>query len=217
MQQWAAVLGGCGVDIREQTAFTGFRTRTGRATAAETTTGAVPADAFVVATGAWTPLLFHALGVRIPIQPGKGYSVTFSGAAGTPGRPCLFEEARMVATPWEDGFRLGGTMEFSGFDDTLPRARIEALLRGARCYLAAFDPGRVEEQWAGWRPMTWDGVPVVDRLPRRPNVVVAAGHNMMGLTMAPAPGRLVAEMISGERPHVDPAPYRLSRFRRSVS
>ena len=103
-------------------------------------------------------------------------------------------------------------MEFAGFDDRLNRPRIEALVRGARAYLDLEDWGRIEEEWCGWRPMTVDGLPVIDRLPGLKNVVVAAGHNMLGVTMAPATGRLVAEMITGRTPHIDPSPYRISRF-----
>ena len=119
----------------------------------------------------------------------------------------------MVLTPWAGGYRLGGTMEFSGYDDRLNRTRIDALTGAARAYLQIRDVGKVTEEWYGWRPMTFDGVPIIDRVPSLENVVVAAGHNMLGITMAPATGRLVAEMITGQIPHIDPTPYRFSRFR----
>lgn len=201
-----------GVTILENTRWYSFRKKSGRALAANTSRGALSADAFAVATGAWTPLLAAGLGRRVPIEPGKGYAVTLSGAEGAPERPCFFEAARSVATPWQSGFRLGGTMEFSGFDDRLDPVRIAALLAAARRHLRRFRTGQVAEEWWGWRPMTMDGAPVIDRVPGLENAVLAAGHNMLGISMAPATGRLVAEMLSGEPPHIDPAPYRLDRF-----
>jgi D-amino-acid dehydrogenase len=214
MKEWERVLRGNGVEILENTSWSGFRRANGRIEAAATSRGEVAADAFVVATGAWTPLLSEALGERIPIQPGKGYSVTFSGVRGFPSVPCFFSEDQVVTTTWGDKARLGGTMEFAGYDDRINRRRIEALYRSARRYLPGVAFGNLEEEWYGWRPMTFDGLPVIDRLAGCSNAMIAAGHNMLGISMAPATGRLVAEILCGERPHIDPSPYRISRFRR---
>ncbi|MCF8050044.1 MAG: FAD-binding oxidoreductase [Desulfobacterales bacterium] len=212
MAELRRVLARQGVSILENTAWHSFRTERGRAKAANTSRGEVRADAFVVAGGAWAPLHCAAIGRRIPIQPGKGYSVTLSGTEGAPEHPCFFEETRSVATPWKSGFRLGGMMEFAGYDDRIDPIRIAALFSAAGRYLRLRKLGRVEEQWCGWRPMTLDGVPIIDRLPGAKNVVLAAGHNMLGISMAPATGRLAAELLTGQPPHVDPAPYRLDRF-----
>jgi D-amino-acid dehydrogenase len=200
------------VTILEHTAFADFRVDNRRAVAAVTSNGEVEADAFVVATGAWTPLLSKSLGCKLLIQPGKGYSVTMPIPQGGPRIPCLFEESRVAATPWRSGFRLGGTMEFAGYDGRMNRVRLQALLRAARGYLKVKQYGRVEEEWYGWRPMTIDGLPFIDRSPRLDNVMVAVGHNMLGISMAPSTGRLVAEVLSGDRPHIDPRPYRISRL-----
>jgi D-amino-acid dehydrogenase len=104
-------------------------------------------------------------------------------------------------------------MEFAGYDDRLDPVRIFPLFFGARKYLRLGSLGKVTEAWWGWRPMTVDGVPIIDRLPGAGNVVLAAGHNMLGISMAPATGRLAAELLTETTPHIDPAPYRLSRFR----
>ncbi len=212
MAELRRVLTRRGVSILENTGWRSFRIENGRAVAANTSRGEIRADAFAVATGAWTPLHGAALGRRIPIQPGKGYSVTLSDAKGAPDHPCFFEEYRSVATPWKSGLRLGGMMEFAGYDDRIEPVRIAALFSAAEKHLRLGSIGRVEEKWCGWRPMTVDGVPIIDRLPRAKNAVLAAGHNMLGISMAPATGRLAAEMLTGEKPHVDPAPYRLDRF-----
>jgi D-amino-acid dehydrogenase len=170
------------------------------------------AEAFVVAAGAWTPFLNQHLGCRVPIQPGKGYSITMPRPTICPTLPLVFEEHRVAITPMASGYRIGSTMEFAGYDATLNRRRLEMLRAGARHYLHEPDCEPVQEEWFGWRPMTYDGVPIIDRSPALANVVIAAGHNMLGLSMAPATGKLVAEILAGAPPHLDPKPYLLSRF-----
>jgi D-amino-acid dehydrogenase len=172
----------------------------------------VPADAFVLATGALTPLWGRHLGCRIPIQPGKGYSLTMPRPARCPRVPLIFEEHRVAVTPMRSGYRLGSTMEFAGYDTTLNRRRLGLLKEAAAHYLHEPFCDPVEEEWYGWRPMTYDGKPIIDRSPALPNVLIAAGHNMLGLSMAPATGRLVAELLGGREPHIDPAPYTVKRF-----
>src|SRR5260370_18486584 len=93
------------------------------------------ADAFVVATGAWTALLNHALGCRIPIEPGKGYSLTMARPSRCPQIPMIFMEHKVAVTPLQSGYRLGSTMEFAGYDATLNRTRLELLRSGAQPYL----------------------------------------------------------------------------------
>jgi D-amino-acid dehydrogenase len=171
-----------------------------RAIALSTRHGPVSAGAFVFATGAWTPLLNEQLGCRVPIQPGKGYSITMPRPSLCPQVPMVFEEHRVAVTPMETGYRLGSMMEFAGYDTSLDPRRLD-LLRNP-----------TEEEWYGWRPMTPDSVPIIDRSPKYTNVWIAAGHNMLGVSMAPATGKLIAELLSGEAPHIDPAPYALKRF-----
>jgi D-amino-acid dehydrogenase len=212
MSAWRGVLERRGVEIRTGCALLGF-TRSGkRAQAARTTRGTLPAEAFVVATGATTPLLNRVLGCRIPIQPGKGYSLTMPRPARCPVLPMVFEEHRVAVTPMRSGYRIGSTMEFAGYDTSLNRRRLGLLREGARLYLHEPEAAPLQEQWYGWRPMTPDSMPIIDRSPALSNVMVAAGHNMLGLSMAPATGRLVAELLGEQTPHVDPAPYTLSRF-----
>jgi D-amino-acid dehydrogenase len=212
MSELRRVLTGLGVEVRENAPVTGFAVTNGTATAVQTTTGDVPADQVVVATGAWTPQLNRALGARVPILPGKGYSLTMPRPAVCPTVPLIFEEHRVAVTPFASGYRLGSTMEFAGYDATLNRARLGILTDAAKLYLRDPLAEPVQEEWWGWRPMTPDGLPVIDRAPAAGNVLIAAGHNMLGLSMAPATGRLVAELLGGTPPHLDPAPYRLGRF-----
>jgi D-amino-acid dehydrogenase len=209
---WREVLEASGVVIREHCGFRGFRRQAGRALAADTQQEGLTADAFVVATGAWTPLLADQLGCKVPIQPGKGYSLTMPRPSICPTRPLLFPETRVAVTPFRSGYRLGSTMEFAGYDRSLDPGRLRLLRDGAAPYLREPECEQIEEAWYGWRPMTWDSLPIIDRSPALNNVIIAAGHNMLGLSMAPATGKLVAELLGGDTPSLDPKPYRASRF-----
>jgi D-amino-acid dehydrogenase len=212
MAELRRVLGSLGVEVREHCAATGFAAEKGRARAVRTTTGDVTADHVVLAAGAWAPEFAAELGCRVPIQPGKGYSVTYPAAAGGPRVPMIFEEHRVAVTPFRTGFRVGSTMEFAGYDATLNRDRLRLLTDGAAVYLKEPPAGPPVEEWWGWRPMTPDSVPLIGPAPALPNVWLAAGHNMLGLSMATGTGKLVAELVTGTPPHLDPAPYRPSRF-----
>jgi D-amino-acid dehydrogenase len=205
------ILLGRGARILENCPVQTFRQKNGLAAAIISRDTELSADAFVLATGAWVPSFETVLGCKLPIQPGKGYSVTMDRPQTFPGIPCFFEEQRMVSTPWPDAFRLGGTMEFSGFDTHLNQLRLEALTRGFKSYSDQWQLKGKKEEWCGFRPMTMDGLPFIDRSPRLNNVMIAAGHNMIGLSAAPGTGKLVAEIMTGASPHIDPHPYRIAR------
>jgi D-amino-acid dehydrogenase len=214
MAEWRRVLEARDVEIIENAEFQGFAAgESKRAARALTSQGNFAADAFVVATGAWTPLLARQIGCRLPIQPGKGYSITMPRPALCPRVPMLLMEHKVGVTPMHTGYRLGSTMEFAGYDTSLRPERLELLRRGAAACLREPYCEPIEEAWYGWRPMTYDSVPVIDKSPLWDNLYLAAGHNMLGLSMAPATGKFVAELIDGDTPHVDPAPYSVSRFR----
>jgi D-amino-acid dehydrogenase len=212
LQAWRRSLEAAGAIVREHCGFQGFQSQNGRALAAETASGELSADIFVVATGAWTPLLNEHLGCRVPIQPGKGYSLTMPRPTVCPKIPVIFPETRVAATPFQSGYRLGSTMEFAGYDDSIRPERLQLLKDGASAYLREPYCEPVLEEWFGWRPMTYDGLPIIDRSPKYENVFIAAGHNMLGLSMAPATGKLVTELIEGAPPHINPTHYRVGRF-----
>ena len=170
------------------------------------------ADEYVLATGAWTPKLNEWIGASVPIQPGKGYSITYPRPGVCPTAPLAFMEQKVIATPFASGYRLGSTMEFAGYDSTINAERLGALKRGASLYLKEPYCEPEQEQWYGWRPMTYDGKPVIDRSPAMSNVTVAAGHNMLGLSMGSATGKLVDEMLSDGEPHIDLKPFSIGRF-----
>ncbi|WP_165223767.1 NAD(P)/FAD-dependent oxidoreductase [Aquisphaera insulae] len=212
MDELRRVLTARGVSIVENRKVTGFIRRDGKASGVRTEQGEIPADRVVVSLGAWTPGLARELGCKVPIQPGKGYSVTYPKPEGSPALPMIFEEDRVAVSPFHSGFRIGSMMELVGPDTSLDPNRLGVLTETANRYLKPQTTGRPLESWWGWRPMTPDGLPLIGASPALSNVVVAAGHNMLGMTMGPATGKLVAELIGGETTHVDPGPYAVGRF-----
>jgi D-amino-acid dehydrogenase len=172
----------------------------------------IDADCFVVATGAMTPFLNQHLGFKIPIEPGKGYSLTMPKPARMPKIPIIFEDSHVAITPMTSKYRIGSTMEFVGYDTSINPKRLQLLKTAAEKYLHDPHCEPIEETWFGWRPMTWDGKPVIDRSPAMKNVWIAAGHNMLGLSMATGTGRLIKELMLGEEPHIDPSHFVASRF-----
>lgn len=211
MSGWRRALEELGVTIREKCEFLEFVRSGPRATGVETSHGKVDADLIVVAAGAWTPQLNRQLGCAIPIQPGKGYSITMPRPARAPALPMIFEEHRVAITPMQSGYRIGSTMEFAGYDETLDDGRLQLLRDGAQHYLHEPLAQPEQEKWFGWRPMTADGKPYIGSTPRCSNVLVAAGHGMLGVSMAPATGLLVAQLASGQVPTIDPRPYGVRR------
>ncbi len=166
----------------------------------------------VVALGAWSPALLDSMGLRLPLQPGKGYSITYSRPAVVPRNAMVLKDRSVCVTTWGSGFRLGSTMEFSGYDDSLNPVRLAALERSAAEYLHQPVGATVHERWCGWRPMTWDDLPVLGRAPRCDHVWIAAGHGMLGVSMSTGSAQLMADLITGSATAIDPSPYRMERF-----
>lgn len=201
-----------GGTILENCRVEGFARADGRIAHVATTQGQFTADDIVLALGAWSPLLAHHLDLRLPIQPGKGYSITFTRPASCPATPLVLRERSVCVTAWNSGYRLGSTMEFSGYDTSLNRVRLDALKRGAAEYLREPQGAEITEEWYGWRPMTFDDLPILGRAPGVANLMLATGHGMLGVTMSAATGVLISELLCGKTPSLDPAPYRPQRL-----
>jgi len=178
-----------------------------------TTGGVFTAERIVMALGAWSPLIGKLLDIRLPMQPGKGYSLTWERPPErAPRHSLVLREAAVCVTPWASGFRLGSTMEFSGFEEGLNEVRIEALRRGAAAYLHEPEGRGEVVPWWGWRPMSVDEVPIIGPSARWSNLTYATAHGMLGISMSAATGELVANLLAGPAPVLDPAPYSPSRF-----
>lgn len=201
-----------GVVIEELCEVKEFKKSNNRITELVTNKGNFKAENVVLAAGAWSPWLENQLNLKIPIVPGKGYSITMKRPALSPICPLIFEERKVVATPWKDSYRLGGTMEFAGYNDKLDHSRLQGLKRAATEYLKEPFTEENTEEWCGWRPMTSDGMPIIDQSPKHNNLYLACGHNMLGLSMAPSTGKLITEMITGKEPHLDHSLYSFNRF-----
>ncbi|MGY1529298.1 NAD(P)/FAD-dependent oxidoreductase [Luteimonas sp. A649] len=176
--------------------------------------GTVRARDVVLATGAWSPTLMRSAGLgALPVQPGKGYSITYDRPALVPRRALSLHEPGVCVTAWGSGYRLGSTMEFSGYSTSLNRRRLDALERGAASFLHEPVGAVKHEEWYGWRPLSIDDVPIIGRVPGRRHAWIATGHGMLGVSMSPGTGQLVSDLICGREPRIDPAPYSPARFR----
>jgi D-amino-acid dehydrogenase len=208
----ARLVRGAGGVIVEDCEVTDFRVDGDRLSGVVARNGEYRAREVVLALGAWSPLLARRLDLRIPQQPGKGYSITYTRPALCNRIPLVLKEDSVCVTAWDDGYRLGSTMEFAGFDSSLNRRRLDALRLGAARYLREPEGPQVQEEWYGWRPMTWDDLPIIGRSPRWQNLLLATGHGMLGVSMSLATGQLAGELIAGVTPTLDPQPYSPRRF-----
>lgn len=178
-----------------------------------TTRGEFWADQVVLAAGAWTPALTRSLGMALPVEPAKGYSVDVMRPPAFPDVPLYLGEAHLVMTPLGDTLRLGGTLELSGWDMRVRRRRVDGLRLGAARSLGVGLQEPEQRLWRGPRPVTPDGLPVIGRMPRHERVILATGHCMLGLMLAPVTGKLVAELAGGARSSIDLAPFAPVRFK----
>jgi len=215
-QSWLAVLQAGGAEVHSHTALRDVRVSGGRIERIVTTTGEYVADQYVFALGSWSAQLQRLLRLDIPVEPGKGYSIMLDRPAECPSLPLLFPEHNVVATPFASGLRLGSIMEFAGFDDRIPDRRVHQLAAAAEQFIEMPRARAVRQKWTGWRPMTWDSLPIIGRTRRVRNALVAAGHNMLGMTLAPATGRLIAELATQRTPFIDAVPFSPDRFGDSI-
>ncbi|KPI11412.1 D-amino-acid dehydrogenase [Actinobacteria bacterium OK074] len=187
-----------GADLVEGARVTGVRGGGTGPVEVRTTAGTYRADTVVVAAGVWSRELCRSLGVAVDLVPGKGYSFAVPDGAGPPLRRLVhLGSAKAVLAPLGKGVRVAGTMEFDDDPDRFRQARVDAIVVAARPYLPGADWERREQEWMGPRPMTPDGLPLIGPVPGHPRIMLATGHNMLGLMLAPATGRLVAGTVTG--------------------
>ena len=181
-----------------------WRHNQGRIDAVETTRGDFTADEFVIAGGSWSPVVASQLQLRLPMQAGKGYSVTVPNPRQLPAICSIFTEARVAVTPMGKSLRFGGTMEISGLSEVVNPARVRGILRAVPHYYPEFQPEDFDglEPWRGLRPCAPDGMPYVGRFDSFRNLSAATGHAMMGLSLGPVTGKLMASILSGEKPAI---------------
>ncbi len=195
-----------GVELLEKHLVTGFEYSQNALGGVTTNQGTIVCDQVVLASGAWTSQLTQKLGYPMPLLPGKGYSFdTLIGGKG-PTIPSILCEGKVAVTPFAERFRFGGTLEITHTGDRkVHKKRLQGITETVRTFYPDFqfstpDSGDV---WSGFRPCSPDGLPYIGRVGNFENVIVATGHGMMGISLAPITGKLVQELCSGEQTSCD--------------
>ena len=205
-----------GADVRPHHEVREILSEGGRVEGVRTADGdRIEADALVLATGAYSPELMASLGCPLPIQPAKGYHADrLQADPATPALtiPCLLGERAVFCSPMEDRVRFAGTLEFSGRNHEIRPDRLRQLDAAARRYFTAGELSEPVSEWCGLRPCTPDGLPVIGEVPGTAGAFVATGHAMLGLTLGPMTGSLVADLVLEGRPELPVGAFRADRF-----
>jgi D-amino-acid dehydrogenase len=201
------------------TSVTHWQTKNGGIAAVETSNGKFEADEFVLCGGSWSPEVARDLRLKIPMQAGKGYSLTLTKPRQLSMICSIFTEARIAVTPMGSSLRFGGTMEIAGLNEDINPVRVQGIIKAVPKYYPEF---RVEDfanvqPWRGLRPCSPDGLPYLGRTAKYRNLCVATGHAMMGLSLGPISGKIVAEILSGEKPSIELRLLDPDRYNRSLS
>ncbi|MFF0990816.1 FAD-dependent oxidoreductase [Kocuria nitroreducens] len=171
------------------------------------------ADRIVVAAGVWTNRVLAGIHEKVAVQAGKGYGYDLPLQPDGPTHPLYLAEAKVAITPLDTKVRISGTMGFGGIDERINSVRAGGILTSLPSYFTAWpDLSEKPQPWTGLRPMTPDGLPIIGPLRRRPHVLVATGHAMLGISLAPPTGRLIAEMATGHAPGRHRASLAADRF-----
>ena len=186
----------CGVNISQ------IETKQGRVTAVAGGGRRFEGGQFLIAGGSWSAGLLETIGLKLPLQAGKGYSLTLPTPPELPRLCSIFAEAKVAITPMGQSLRFGGTMEVGGLDLSINSARVHGIIKSVHAYFPKFSESDFSNihPWAGLRPVSPDGVPYLGKVAGLPNLIAATGHAMMGLSLAPVSGRLVADLLAGDSP-----------------
>ncbi len=198
-----------GAQVREHTPVTGFESKNGTITRVITPAGAFQPSQVVLAAGAWSPQVAQMLGLRLPIQPARGYSLTVSSPKVTPRGALLLGERKIAVTPFDGKLRFTGRLEIGELSTTPNPRWLGRIESAAREYIQLDEALEIEETWAGLRPTTPDGLPIIGFSPRYENLLLAVGHAMLGLSLAPGTGQVVTGLANGQEPGFDIRPFRL--------
>ena len=208
----AAALARRGVVLASNAQVLAAQGRPGVAERLATSRGTIRAKEVVLAAGMWTPEVATLFGANALVLPAKGYSLTVRRPRVGPRRRLLLGERMAAVAPMGERLRLSGWFELGRRDGRVPSDRLAQLERSVRSCVQMDAALAVEQRWTGFRPVTPDGAPIIGRVPGWRNVTYAAGHAMLGMTLAPATGCLVAQLVGGEPTDVDVAPFSPLRF-----
>lgn len=214
---FAAALAAMGVRFAPRVQVTGFTVAAsplgGRSIRrVRTTWGDFTADEVVIAAGAWSERCARLLDVGLTLQAAKGYTVTIAAPPKAPRLPVLLSEGKVALMPLGDKIRFGGTLELAGLSTSVSLKRVDGIVATVRSYLPSLAIGADQQVWSGLRPCTPDSLPYLGRVKPFLNLSVACGHGYIGMGLAPASAKLIAQIITGDQPDMDPAPFRVGRF-----
>jgi len=194
-----------GVKFVWGTEVSDFTQHGSRVSEVSTSSGKFTADEIILCGGSWSPVVGEELGLKLPMQAGKGYSLTVTKPRQLPQLCSIFTEARVAVTPMGDTLRFGGTMEIAGLNEDINPVRVQGIIKAVPKYFPKFTPDDFAniKPWRGLRPCSPDGMPYLGRTSKFTNLTIATGHAMMGLSLGPITGKLVSEILSGEKPFLD--------------
>ena len=210
----AAMAQGLGVSFRWGTNIEALELQSGRIRGVRTDAGLQIADRYVVALGSYSPLLLRPVGLRIPVYPVKGYSITLPiiDPQFAPESTIMDETHKVAVTRLGERIRVGGTAELAGYSLNLREARRATLNHVVSDLFPKGGDVSQASFWCGLRPMTPDGTPLIGPTPL-PNLLLATGHGTLGWTMAAGTGRVIADLVAGRKPEIDIAGLTMSRYR----
>ncbi len=202
------------VSINLGTTVNDFQLENGKIKAIVTDKGDFEFDEVIIATGSWSGIITSKLGISLPMQAGKGYSITLPNIQKNVRVPSIFLEARVAVTPMGNALRFGGTMEITGVDHHISMNRVKGIVDAIPNYYPEMKVSmpKQDEVWHGLRPCSPDGLPYIGRSKKISNLVLATGHSMMGLSLGPGTGKLVSEIISREKTSIDIGLFEPERF-----
>ena len=202
-----------GATVYENNPVTKMESDKGRITRVHTAAAEFEADLVVLAAGAWSPGVARGLKLNIPIQPARGYSLTMPAARIMPKQALILGERRVAVTSMGDRLRFTGRLELSPMDTTVSQKQITGIEQAVREYIQLDENLNIQETWAGLRPTTPDGLPIIGFAPHLTNLLLASGHAMLGLSLGPGTGQVVAQLATGVKPAFDLRPLSAERFK----
>jgi D-amino-acid dehydrogenase len=203
-----------GVVINTRTKISNFTLENGSIKRVEVRGGQRSFDEYILATGAWSGIFSSRLKIDLPMQGGKGYSFNVTNTKNKIKIPTLLLEGRVAVTPMGESIRFGGTMEINGTDRSVNMNRVKGIVETIPGYYPELQVGMPLQQdvWSGLRPCSPDGLPYIGRSKSYDNLIIATGHSMMGLTLGPATGLLVSEIVADHKTSMDISPFDANRF-----
>ncbi|MEP7230050.1 MAG: FAD-dependent oxidoreductase [Ginsengibacter sp.] len=203
-----------GVTFRLNTKVTGFQKNSEKISAAITDKGTISADNIVLSSGSWLPEIGKMLGIKLLIQPGKGYSYTYDHVEKNIRYPAILVDGRCAITPWKNKLRIGGTMEFSGINNKVLINRMQGIYDSVKSFYPGLkiDFPPKDKIWTGLRPVTPDGLPYIGKSPNYKNVIIAGGHAMLGISEGSGTGKIVSDIINNKSSEIDITAFSPGRF-----